>query len=234
MELTTNGAAYARAMESLAHRSGRPGPAATGGRDALFTHPPIVERIRAAEMPNYRPGMEILVISTPPQTGVTRSRRNELNSSFCIELAGTVADRGDAAQDLLRPNSRTVSHARAEINPTPDERSAQRRAAGEGDGDSSELRPYDITADDAFTWKSDRAEVTLSLTSEGWIVNTPTVGRLLGPPPVLIKRAIGTPSTQPGMSWPAFKRLEERSWWCALGIPRCSGSSPDRAGASFR
>jgi hypothetical protein len=45
--------------------------------------------------------------------------------------------------------------------------------------------PYDITAGDAFTWKSDRAEVTLSLTSEGWIVQYSTVGRLLGPPQVL-------------------------------------------------
>jgi hypothetical protein len=45
--------------------------------------------------------------------------------------------------------------------------------------------PYDITAGDAFTWKSDRAEVTLSLTNEGWIVQYSTVGRLLGPPQVL-------------------------------------------------
>jgi hypothetical protein len=45
--------------------------------------------------------------------------------------------------------------------------------------------PYDITAGDAFTWKSDRAEVTLSLTSEGWMVQYSTVGRLLGPPQVL-------------------------------------------------
>ena len=68
---------------------------------------------------------------------------------------------------------------------TPDERSAQRRAAGKGTGTAVGGGPYDITAGDAFTWKSDRAEVKLSLTSEGWFVEYSTVGRLLGPPQVL-------------------------------------------------
>ncbi len=44
---------------------------------------------------------------------------------------------------------------------------------------------YAITAGDAFVWKSDRAEVTLSQANEGWIVEYSTVGRLLGPPQVL-------------------------------------------------
>lgn len=44
---------------------------------------------------------------------------------------------------------------------------------------------YAITSGEAFVWKSDRAEVTLSLSSDGWIVQHSTVGRLLGPPQVL-------------------------------------------------
>ena len=72
-----------------------------------------------------------------------------------------------------------------ELQNSFDERWAQRRAAGEGTGTAVGGGPYDITAGDAFTWKSDRAEVTLSLTSEGWIVQYSTVGRLLGPPQVL-------------------------------------------------
>jgi hypothetical protein len=44
---------------------------------------------------------------------------------------------------------------------------------------------YAITAGEAFVWKSDRAEVMLSLTDEGWIVQYSAVGRLLGPPQVL-------------------------------------------------
>jgi hypothetical protein len=67
----------------------------------------------------------------------------------------------------------------------PDERSAQRHAAGEGTGTAVGRGQYDITAGDAFTWKSDRAEVRLSLTGEGWVVQYSTVGRLLGPPQVL-------------------------------------------------
>jgi hypothetical protein len=41
------------------------------------------------------------------------------------------------------------------------------------------------TSEDAFIWKSDRAEVKLSQSSEGWLVEHSAVGRLLGPPQVL-------------------------------------------------
>jgi hypothetical protein len=44
---------------------------------------------------------------------------------------------------------------------------------------------YAITTGEAFTWKSDRAEVRLSQVSDGWVVEYSTVGRLLGPPQVL-------------------------------------------------
>ena len=44
---------------------------------------------------------------------------------------------------------------------------------------------YAILSGEAFVWKSDRAEVTLSLTSDGWMVEHSTVGRLLGPPQLL-------------------------------------------------
>lgn len=43
---------------------------------------------------------------------------------------------------------------------------------------------YAITAGEAFIWKSERAEVTLSLTSEGWMVRCLKVGPLMGPPTV--------------------------------------------------
>lgn len=43
---------------------------------------------------------------------------------------------------------------------------------------------YAITAGEAFIWKSERAEVTLSLTSEGWLVRLMTIGPLMGPPTV--------------------------------------------------
>jgi hypothetical protein len=44
---------------------------------------------------------------------------------------------------------------------------------------------YAISTGDAFVWKSDRAEVMLSCTNEGWLVQYSTVGRLLGPPQIL-------------------------------------------------
>lgn len=44
---------------------------------------------------------------------------------------------------------------------------------------------YAITAGEAFVWKSDRAEVMLSLTDDGWMVQYSAVGRLLGPPQLL-------------------------------------------------
>jgi hypothetical protein len=44
---------------------------------------------------------------------------------------------------------------------------------------------YAITTGEAFSWKSDRAEVKLSQVTDGWIVEYSTVGRLLGPPQVL-------------------------------------------------
>jgi hypothetical protein len=116
---------------------------------------------------------------------VTRSPRNALNCGFCIELAGTVAVRGTPREASASSEFEDGQSRSASINTMPDERSAQRRAAGEGTGTAVGGGPYDITAGDAFTWKSDRAEVTLSLTSEGWIVQYSTVGRLLGPPQVL-------------------------------------------------
>lgn len=66
-----------------------------------------------------------------------------------------------------------------------DGHSAQRRAAGEGMGTAVGAGDYAITTGEAFVWKSDRAEVMLSLASDGWIVQYSTVGRLLGPPQVL-------------------------------------------------
>lgn len=44
---------------------------------------------------------------------------------------------------------------------------------------------FAILSGEAFVWKSERAEVTLSLTSDGWVVQHSTVGRLLGPPQIL-------------------------------------------------
>lgn len=44
---------------------------------------------------------------------------------------------------------------------------------------------YAITTGEAFIWKSDRAEVSLTHSSEGWLVRYSTVGRLMGPPQVL-------------------------------------------------
>jgi hypothetical protein len=43
---------------------------------------------------------------------------------------------------------------------------------------------YAITAGEAFIWKSERAEVILSLTSDGWLVRLMTIGPLTGPPTV--------------------------------------------------
>ncbi|MCA9876959.1 MAG: hypothetical protein KC442_04245 [Thermomicrobiales bacterium] len=44
---------------------------------------------------------------------------------------------------------------------------------------------YAITAGEAFIWKSERAEVSLTYTSDGWVVRYQTMGRLAGPPQVL-------------------------------------------------
>ena len=41
------------------------------------------------------------------------------------------------------------------------------------------------TTEEAFIWKSDRAQVKLSQSSEGWLVEYSAVGRLLGPPQML-------------------------------------------------
>lgn len=43
---------------------------------------------------------------------------------------------------------------------------------------------YAISAGEAFIWKSERAEVTLSLTNDGWVVRLLTIGPLSGPPTV--------------------------------------------------
>ena len=43
---------------------------------------------------------------------------------------------------------------------------------------------YAISSGEAFVWKSDRHEVTLSLTSDGWMVRLLVIGPLAGPPTV--------------------------------------------------
>lgn len=43
---------------------------------------------------------------------------------------------------------------------------------------------YAISAGEAFVWKSERHEVTLSLTNDGWLVRLLTIGPLAGPPTV--------------------------------------------------
>lgn len=67
----------------------------------------------------------------------------------------------------------------------PDERSVQRRAAGEGSGTAVGAGDYAITTGEAFIWRSGGAEVTLSLANDGWVVVYSAAGRLLGPPQVL-------------------------------------------------
>jgi hypothetical protein len=67
----------------------------------------------------------------------------------------------------------------------PDERSVQRRAAGEGTGTAVGAGEFAGAVGDAFIWRSGHAEVTLSMVSDGWIVEYSTAGRLLGPPQVL-------------------------------------------------
>jgi hypothetical protein len=68
---------------------------------------------------------------------------------------------------------------------TPEGLSVQRRAAGEGMGAAVGAGEYAIVTGESFVWKSDRAEVMLSFSSDGWIVQYSTVGRLLGPPQML-------------------------------------------------
>jgi hypothetical protein len=109
---------------------------------------------------------------------------------------------------LPHPDLGKASHARARSKTMPDERSAQRRAAGKGTGTAVGGGPYDITAGDAFTWKSDRAEVTLSLTSEGWVVQYSTVGRLLGPPQVLHQARHRDPKLA---TWDVMARVQSAS-----------------------
>jgi hypothetical protein len=67
----------------------------------------------------------------------------------------------------------------------PGKRSVGRYAAGEGLGTAVGAGEYGITVGEAFVWKSGRAAVTLTVSSDGWIVEYSTVGRLLGPPQVL-------------------------------------------------
>ena len=44
---------------------------------------------------------------------------------------------------------------------------------------------FAISSGDMFMWKSERAEVVLIDSEDGWLVRHSTVGRLLGPPQVL-------------------------------------------------
>jgi hypothetical protein len=117
--------------------------------------------------------------------GYSEAARCAKLSFLLLSWLGPPRTGGRRVRPLPRPDLGTVSHIYSRSESTPNERSAQRRAAGEGTGTGVGGGPYDITADDAFIWKSDRAEVTLSLSSEGWIVQYSTVGRLLGPPQVL-------------------------------------------------
>ena len=57
-------------------------------------------------------------------------------------------------------------------------------ASGHGMGAAVGGGEYAITAGEAFIWKSERAEVILSLTSDGWLVRLMTIGPLTGPPTV--------------------------------------------------
>jgi hypothetical protein len=52
-------------------------------------------------------------------------------------------------------------------------------------GDLVSVGDYAISSGDIFMWKSDRAEVVLMDSEEGWLVRHSTVGRLLGPPQLL-------------------------------------------------
>src|SRR5262249_2495177 len=85
----------------------------------------------------------------------------------------------------VTPGPGTVNYAFAEFNAAPNERPVQRDAAGEGTGTAVGAGDYAITADDAFTWRSGGAEVTLAWASDGWIVSYSAAGRLLGPPQLL-------------------------------------------------
>jgi hypothetical protein len=75
--------------------------------------------------------------------------------------------------------------AHAGFETAPERQSVQRRAAGEGMGAAVGAGEFAISSGEAFVWKSDRAEVMLSCTNEGWLVQYSTVGRLLGPPQML-------------------------------------------------
>lgn len=74
--------------------------------------------------------------------------------------------------------------APASANAMPDERLAQRIAAGEGLGTPVGAGEH-ASSSTNFTWRRDRSEVSLSLTSEGWLVVYSATGRLLGPPQII-------------------------------------------------
>ena len=74
---------------------------------------------------------------------------------------------------------------------------------------------YAITANDAFTWKSDRAEVKLSQANDGWIVEYSTVGRLLGPPQILHKEQHRDAKHA---AWDLFSRVQTASNDDAVGM----------------
>lgn len=67
---------------------------------------------------------------------------------------------------------------------------------------------YAISSGEAFVWKSDRAEVMLSLASDGWIVRYSTVGRLLGPPQVLHQARHRDPKLA---AWDVMARVQNAS-----------------------
>jgi hypothetical protein len=90
----------------------------------------------------------------------------------------------------------------------PEKRSAQRRAAGEGTGTAVSAGEYAITAGESFVWKSDRAEVRLSIVSDGWIVEYSALGRLLGPPQMLHQERHQDPKHA---AWDVMARVQKAS-----------------------
>lgn len=67
---------------------------------------------------------------------------------------------------------------------------------------------YAIVTGEAFVWKSDRAEVTLSVASDGWIVQYSTIGRLLGPPQILHQARHRDPKHA---TWDVMARVQNAS-----------------------
>jgi hypothetical protein len=90
----------------------------------------------------------------------------------------------------------------------PDNRSAQRRAAGEGTGAAVGVGDEAITANDTFSWTSGGAEVKLSRASDGWIVVYSVRGRLLGPSQVIYQ---GRHKDATHAAWDVMSRVKVHS-----------------------